>query len=794
MWNSDRFLLYKVVPSKTRPGKMDKLPVSPHTFKVCSATDPAHFAPLDTCRALAAAGLADGVAWSVAWPYYFLDIDGALKDGEWQQVSHELVGMFPGAFCEISHSGKGLHVIGKYAGPEPLHACKRQDYRGVDLEFYTSGRFCALTFNGHGSPDVDGSLSVAWLVNNLFVPKDTAEAGDWTDSPCPEWDGPTDDDELIAMMLNAKGSAAAAFGSRASFRDLWEADPDKLAVFFPTATEGKHWDGNAADLAFCSHLAFWTGRDCERMWRLIQRSGLMRDKWERDDYRHNSITRAAHSTPSVYGANKAPEYSQMEPAEPIAPVVLSAPPVPSGAIQRDGFQFLGITQQLELFAGCVYIRDLHQVLIPSGEKLNSAQFKATYGGYIFALDATNTKVTRNAFEAFTESLQLKFPQASAACFRPQLAPGAIVYEEGLSLVNTYVPVPVPRKVGDPSPFIRHLQKLLPDERDQLILLSYMAACVQHVGIKFQWCPLIQGVEGNGKSLFTRCVARAVGRRYVHLPQAEDIGNKFNSWLIGKVFCGVEDIYVPESKTEIMEIIKPMITGEDQGTQGKGKDQGTSEVCCNFILNSNHKDAVKKTQNDRRFCIFYTVQQDVRHLQRDGMDGAYMQDLYHWLKAGEGYAVVSEFLHTWPIPEEYNPATRCHRAPDTSSTVAAIAQSMGGVEQEIAEAVAESRPGFAGGWVSSVALDRLLRSIKAERKYPQNKRRQLLESMGFIAHPALPDGRAQSVSMIDGGSKPRLFITPGHLALNLETPARVLAAYVEAQQQQQGGPFGQSASN
>jgi hypothetical protein len=266
-----------------------------------------------------------------------------------------------------------------------------------------------------------------------------------------------------------------------------------------------------------------------------------------------------------------------------------------------------------------------------------------------------------------------------------------------------------------------------------------------------------------------------------LPQADDIGNKFNSWLVGKIFCGVEDIYVPESKAEIIEIIKPMITSEDIGTQGKGRDQVTNAICCNFLLNSNHKDAVRKTQNDRRFCIFYTAQQQVEDLSRDGMTGDYMLDLYHWLKKENGYAIVSEFLHTWPIPDDYNPATKMHRAPETSSTALAIAMSQGGVEQEIAEAVAEGRPGFAGGWVSSVALDRLLRVIKAERKIPQNKRRELLAALGYLPHPALPDGRAQSESMIDGGSKPRLFIKAGHIATNLEAPSKALAAYIQAQQ-------------
>jgi putative DNA primase/helicase len=44
------------------------------------------------------------------------------------------------------------------------------------------------------------------------------------------------------------------------------------------------WDGytsrSEADLALCSMLAFWTGKDHGRMDRLYRQSGLMREKWD----------------------------------------------------------------------------------------------------------------------------------------------------------------------------------------------------------------------------------------------------------------------------------------------------------------------------------------------------------------------------------------------------------------------------------------------------------------------------------------------------------------------------------
>lgn len=306
----------------------------------------------------------------------------------------------------------------------------------------------------------------------------------------------------------------------------------------------------------------------------------------------------------------------------------------------------------------------------------------------------------------------------------------------------------------------------------------MAACVQHKGVKVQWAPLLQGVEGNGKTLFTRCVAEAVGRRYVHWPKASKLAAQFNSWMIGKVFYGVEDIYLPDSRAEVFEELKPMITGGDGlEIEGKGVDQISADICGNFMLNSNHKDAVRKTQNDRRICTLFSAQQQAADLARDGMVGDYFPSLYNWLRA-DGYAIVSELLHTFPIPNEYNPATGCQRAPVTSSTAEAIKASTGGIEQEIAEAIGQGLPGFCGGWISSIQLDRLLVRLGAGRRVTHSKRKEMLHDMGYDYHPALADGRVNNLVLPDGG-KPRLFIHRDSQARHIAGAAEAAKAYEQA---------------
>jgi hypothetical protein len=450
-------------------------------------------------------------------------------------------------------------------------------------------------------------------------------------------------------------------------------------------------------------------------------------------------------------------------------------------ILKTGATYLTIDQQLALFDGCVYVGDEHKVLIPGGYMYGPEQFRTMYGGYSFPLDPANEKTTRNAWEALRESQAFTTHRVHSTCFRPDLPYGKIIETDGVSQVNMWWPVSVPRAKGDASLFTNHLNKLFPDERDRSIVLSYMAALIQYKGIKFRWCLLIQGVEGNGKSLLSECIAYAIGRRYSHFPKPAEIAAKFNSWMFGNIFIGVDDLKVPSDQmVEVIEALKPMITREYLEIEPKGKDKTSKGVCCNFIINTNHKDGLRKTSNDRRIAPFFTPQQEKSHLLRDGLTSEYFSILTNWLINENGYAIVAEYLYTYAIPEEFNPAVKCQYAPETTSTHDAIVQGLGGVEQEILEAIEQEKPGFRGGWVSSIWLDTLLRDLQLNRRIAPNRRRDILQALGYDWHPGLPSGRVNNTVLPDGG-KPKLFIKHGHKDRVITNGAAIAKSYETAQQ-------------
>jgi hypothetical protein len=740
----DRYINWTAVYNETT-GKHDKLPVGNHL-------DPRSWKSYEQA---AASSENVGFVFTESDPFFFIDIDDAYSDGFWSPIAIEICARFPGCAMEVSYSGKGLHIFG-VGTPDFEHRNKNS---ALNIEIYTRDRFAALTGVGaRGSAFQDAGAALSDFLREYFhKPPETVPETGWTATPRPDWAGPDDDAELLRIAMRSK-SAAATFGGGVSFRELYEVDADALGRRFP-ASRPEGFDWSSADAALLSHLAFYTGANCERMERMFGASKLAnRDKWrDRSDYRERSILNAASSCRNVYRNEK---------------YIISSKTV---AGIRTGPQFYNIEAQLELFRGCVYVIGPHRIFTPGRGMLKSEQFKAVFGGRWFAI-ATEGKPTKNAFETFTENQLYDFPLADDTCFRPETGSGEIIAEEGRALVNIYEPIETLSVEMDVSPFLDLLSKLLPDETDRTILLSYLAAVIQHPGVKFQWAPLIQGVEGNGKTFLITALSRAIGMRYTHIPKAADLrgnGIKFNGWLYGKLFVGIEEL-TADAMMGVQQALNEWVTNEFIEFQFKGGHQFVGDNRANFLFLANFKDVFRITENNRRYCPFYTAQQKKRDLREHGMSGPYFPKLYDWARKSNGWAGISHYLKNYRIDERFNPAGKRQRAPETTSTREAFKSSLSDEEQEVLEAVAQDRMGFRNGWISSVALDRLFSDLKL--RVSRNKRKSMLENLGYVQKE-----RMNAPSLADDSKKPVLYISESRFDLAAIPVGRETAvAYLNAQ--------------
>ncbi len=223
---------------------------------------------------------------------WFFDLDHAVVNGLVSPVAAALVQRFPGALVEWSSSMRGMHVIG--SGPVPPHRTKPPKdvalpLKPLELEFYNSGRGIAFGFHLASAQGSADTLHDCTALIKEFFPYTEKKSG--ASVRRPEWNGPEDDDELITRMLNARQSAAQAFGGKVSLQQLWAGDAEKT---------------NDNDMSLAAHLAFWTGCDGDRIERLMRRSGMYREKWDahRTYLRKLTIDGACASCERVYSEPK----------------------------------------------------------------------------------------------------------------------------------------------------------------------------------------------------------------------------------------------------------------------------------------------------------------------------------------------------------------------------------------------------------------------------------------------------------------------------------------------------------
>jgi hypothetical protein len=657
---------------------------------------------------------------------FFLDLDKCQKpDGSWRADAQAIFLSFSGAWGEVSQSGTGLHILGRC---DPSRLKDRRNKWDGWLEFYTDARFIA--FGPHGWAPIGGEArDVDWTDQLLRVVPQREHLGELPEGVDPTYTGPADDDALIAMMMRSTGGAGAAFGMKATVAQLWNADALVLARSYPAFNgDPTAWDRSSADAALMTHLAFWTGKDMPRMDRLFRRSALMREKYEkREDYRRDTIQNAARLCQKVY--DRVPPQPTVTQAATAAGVYMTA------------------AEMQDYFAGHIYVQNANKVLLPDGRMLGAESYNRSFGRYLFQMMPDGTKPTDEPIKALTQNKCVQFPQAVDTCFRPDLPSGTIL-EDGN--VNTYVPAKVDMVPGDVSRFLDLLARMLPVERDRAILIAYMAAVVQYPGRKFQWTPVIQGTQGNGKTFLMSAVRYAVGPKYVHKPEAQEIGEKFNAWLENKLLIIVEEVHM-EGRREVQERLKTLVTNREVEVRPMGREKRMVENRTNWIFATNHKNGIIKTKDDRRYAVFYTAQQEAADLARDGMGGDYFPSLWAWGDGG-GFAHIAYYLKNYAIPAELNPAGACHRAPETSSTAEAIAESHGPIEQAIKRAVEEERVGFCGGWVSSWRLAQLLRE-QGIRPPATTTMSRIMHDMGYEKSAVRPPPIMQ-----EGGQRPTLYKT------------------------------------
>lgn len=733
MRNARQWLLWRAIPQEGKKPRKVPFYVSgtPRNGATDTPEDLAQLATYDDATRALQSGQYTGLGFALNNGWQGIDLDGVSERPLLQPLMTELCGI---TYCETSPSGDGIHAIGYGGQFYPIGS------GGHGFEAYSDGRYFTVTGAAlNNLPTQDLSSYVETRLRPIRgVPAPTA-------APAREYEERTDAD--LTELRDALRHIPA------DDRDVWVAmgnalcrlGDDGFALWMEwSATSDKH--DPVAD------ISQWESFSGDRTGFAAVFARAQSYGWVNPKARKPLDTAGlgfGGALPAVQGAHA---------------------PTPRAI---EGSRLVMAHQAADVFKGCVYVESAAQILVPGGDLLDQQRFNNRFKRYGFMIDPGNTVKAKTPWDAFLSNQVFDFPYVQDQCFRPDLPPAHILENAGRVYVNTWWPINTIRTEGDVTPFLTHLAKLLPDDHDREVLTSYLAAMIQYPGIKFRWAPVVQGTKGNGKTIISTCIEYALGMKYCHRPNAADISSKFTGWMANKLCVSVSEI-ATHDKREVLEFLKTLISDDLVEIQKKGNDQYTGENTANFLMFVNPKNAIPVDDDERRYAILFTAQQSAADIRRDGMGGDYFPNLIKWMKAG-GYAHIAHYLSTYPIPDHLNPATECHRAPRTTSTSEAITASLGMLEQEILEAIECGEMGFRGGVVSSIMLAKRFE----KRNASHNRLRDALHHLGYVKHPALPDGRVTQVVHMPDNGRPRLFVRAGSAEAALDA-ASVVATYIKAQ--------------
>lgn len=615
-----QFIVYKLVPS-AKPGKMDKLPCDHRTGKVVSAHDPQYWTDAATAEATATAwGLevwGVGFVFTESDPFWFVDIDACLVGGAWSPLAIELLTLFTGCAVEVSASLASLHIFG--SGKPPVHRSKNVP---LGLEFYSSGRFVALT--GHsamGNCLADASNILPAFVAKYFAP-DTSTISDvgWTSGPVAEWNGPKDDAALLMKAM--RPSPTSAFTGKAGFADLWTGNEPALAKSYPDKSgEGKPYDASSADAALAQHLAFWTGKDCDRIERLMRQSALVRDKWDTHTtyLREFTIQGAVDRQEAVYG-DKVPVVT------PSAPGVILGPSltVPSGAPDEYAPE--------DFWA-----------------ELSSHRYINRHTRASWSVDAVNGHLKR-----YTDTLGMK-PAAWLDQFRavsqmnwqpgyPELIVGMVEDQGTLipnpkgKIYNLYRETTAVATEGEITRWLQHMQYLYPT--DWQYILNWMAYRVQNPGDKINHALVVGGIPRTGKDMILTPLKYGVGESNLKTISPQKIFKDFNDW----VECTL--LVVNEAKDlgdvdryTFENTIKQYIAAPPSTLTCNKKNLHPYQVpnVMSVVITTNFKlDGLFIPPDDGRYYVAWS---DSPRINQDG----YYEGFWEWLENGGGKQACYGYL-------------------------------------------------------------------------------------------------------------------------------------------------------
>lgn len=286
------------IRTKTKDGKWTKVPISASGGE--TGTDAAHsdtWVTYDEAEQASRKRNYSGVGFVVPEGFFMLDVDHKDQD---DPLIKKLLDRFD-TYAEVSVSGHGLHIIGEcdlnqvptYIDKEGRLRLSREFYQkntGTGIELYIGGITSRYsTYSGNAVCDIPVQECTESVL--ITLEQDMRRAAK---EPAPK--KLKAEKKTVAVRETVKQPEGAeeldtqAFDVVASLRS--QKNGEKFTQLYDRGDISGYGSQSEADLALCSLIAYRAGNNPELIDSIFRTSQLYRDKWEREDYRTETVRKA----------------------------------------------------------------------------------------------------------------------------------------------------------------------------------------------------------------------------------------------------------------------------------------------------------------------------------------------------------------------------------------------------------------------------------------------------------------------------------------------------------------------
>lgn len=209
-------------------------------------------------------------------------------------------------------------------------------------------------------------------------------------------------------------------------------------------------------------------------------------------------------------------------------------------------------------------------------------------------------------------------KAQTKIYDPRCLDVVVRLNETAVALNTYkasYPSADPTKADEAGAiFDEHLEYLFADPDHARTLKDWMAWVIQNPGDKAMWAPVIQGVQGCGKSVIGRVLSVCVGHTNARQITTDLIGGQWNDWAETARVLIFEEI--DTLARGVADRLKLIITSEEMMVVEKFRSAIARPSYCSCIFILNDIGTFHVNENERRYYVLRCKQQSPEDIQKD----------------------------------------------------------------------------------------------------------------------------------------------------------------------------------